>query len=301
MSTQKKSLLALVANPYLQLHTAVFLWGFTAILGKLITLSGFALVWYRLIIVTLVYALFPGVIRKALALKRIDVLRMAGAGVLVSLHWVTFYESIKYSNVSITLACLATTTLFTAFIEPWFMGGKVRLLEIGIAVVVIIGIGCIFQVTDVSMNTGIIIGLVSALLVSFFGVINKILVSRHQYDTLTLSLVELGTGLLVISALMPVNIWLFPEKPWLPTGYDLPWIMVLAVLCTNVAYFLGASALKHVSAYTSALAVNMEPVYGITMAWLIFGEKLHWGFYAGTALILGAVVAYGPLSRKLRG
>ena len=288
-------------HPYVQLHTAVFLWGFTAILGKLISVSGFALVWYRLIIVTGVYALIPGVIPKVLALKRKDLLRMAGAGVLVSLHWVTFYEAIKYSNVSLTLACLATTTLFTAFIEPWFTGGRVRMLEIGIALVVIVGIGCIFQVTSVEMTTGMIIALVSALLVSFFGVANKILVSRYQYDTLALSLVELGTGMLVITLLMPLNIWMFPEKDWIPAGYDWAWIVVLAILCTNVAYFLGASALKHVSAYTSALAVNMEPVYGITMAWLIFGETLHWGFYAGTALILGAVVAYGPLSRKLRG
>lgn len=288
----------LLHNPYLQLHTAVFLWGFTAILGKLISISGFALVWYRLMLVVLVYAMIPGAVSKALKLKRIDWLRMAGAGVLVSLHWVTFYEAIKYGNVSLTLACLATTTLFTAFIEPWFTGGRVRLLEIIIALIVITGIGLILHVTDVSMTAGAIIGLISALIVSFFGVVNKILVSRYRYETLPLSLVELGTGLVVITLLMPLNQYLFPEKAWLPTTSDWGWIVVLSVFCTNIAYFLGANALKHVSAYTSALSVNMEPVYGITMAWLIFGEKLHPTFYIGTALILGAVVLYGFLARK---
>lgn len=283
---------------YVQLHVAVLLFGFAAILGKLISVSGTAIVWYRMLFTLLSLCFFPGLIRRVLTLPRVALIRYAGVGVLMALHWITFFESIKYANASIAVSCMATVAFFTSLIEPLFFKKKVKKIEIFLGLWVIIGIALIFGFSGEQYITGIVLALISALIISFVSVLNKQAVENH--DVYSITAVQFAAGVAFVSCLLPIYHQFFPDLPYLPMGWDWLWLIALALLCTTLAYTLNMESLKHLSAYVTMLAMNLEPVYGIILAWLIFREDkdLHGGFYIGTLILLLAVFLHPILDRR---
>ncbi|HQY12856.1 MAG TPA: DMT family transporter [Ferruginibacter sp.] len=272
-----------------QLHIAVFLAGFTAILGKLITLNEGLLVWFRLLItvVTLGAILF---FRKQL--KQVpfnDVLKISGVGAIVAIHWVMFYGSVKYGNVSVALVCFSATGFFTAFFEPLILKRRLSLVEVLLGLMAIAGIYIIFDFHP-QYKMGVIFGILSAMGSALFPIFNKRLLIVYEPKILTLY--ELGGGLLALTLLVPLYLTQFPANYYLPTSTDWLWLLVLAWLCTVLSFDLQLNALKKVSAFTANLTYNLEPVYGIILAFIFFkeNENLHREFYVGVGLILLAVI-----------
>lgn len=285
---------------YFELHIAVFLFGFTAILGKIISLSELPLVWYRLLLTSPALLLILLWTKRPVKLPWSETRKLAGIGALVALHWLTFYGSIKASNASVTLSCLAATTLFTSVLEPLITGRKFRWFEAAIGLFIIWGIYLIFTFQQMFL-TGIVLGLLSAFLAALFSVLNKKLISGR--DTYIVTFYELTSGLLCMTLLIPVYLYFQPEMNWIPSDMDWLWLGLLAWLCTVLAYTLSLNALRYISAFTSNLTINLEPVYGIILAWLILSEneQLHPGFYAGTAIILASVGIYPLLKSRFGG
>ena len=274
---------------FIQLHIAVFLAGFTAILGKLIGLNEGLLVWYRLLITVVILGMIL-YLKKSLQLVPFpDVLKIFAVGLLVAIHWVTFYGSIKYGNASIAVVCLSASGFFTAFFEPLLFKRKVVLIDILLSLVSIVGIGIIFDFHP-QYKTGIIFGIISALGSSLFPIFNKKLLIRYSPTTLTLY--ELGGGLLAVTLLIPFYLMRFPAFYYLPTASDWVWLLVLAGICTVLCFDLQLNALKKISPFTANIAYNMEPVYGIILAFIVFRENqlLEVHFYLGLVLILLSVV-----------
>ncbi len=274
---------------FIQLHIAVLLAGLTGVLGKLISLNEGLLVWYRLLLTAPSLWLLALLRKQSIRIDRRDMWRIFGIGGIAALHWVAFYGSIKYSNVSVGLLCFSAIGFFTAIIEPLIMRHKLDVVELLLGLLVIVGICFIFQV-DPHFKTGIIIGLLSALLGSLFPVLNKRILTRVSSENVTLY--ELSGGFLVLTLLMPIYLWLFPTPSLLPSLEDWGWLLLLAWACTVLAFNLSMSALQRISAFTVNLSYNLEPVYGILLAFLLFREDkyLNGGFYIGFFLILLSIV-----------
>ena len=272
----------------IQLHIAVFLAGFTGILGKLIELNEGLLVWYRMLITVITLAVILGFQKEIKKLSWIDTLKVVGVGGVIALHWVTFYGSIKYSNVSIALVCFSSIGFFTAIFEPLMLKRRFEWRELALGLLCIAGIYLIFNFNP-QYKTGIIIGLISALLAVCFSILNKSFVARIPVKTITFY--EMGGGWLVLTLLMPFYIKLFPTDYIFPTFNDWIWLLILAWLCTVWAVMLQLSSLKKLSTFTSNLTYNLEPIYGILLAFILFkeNENLSSGFYYGLALILLSV------------
>jgi drug/metabolite transporter (DMT)-like permease len=274
---------------FIQLHIAVLLAGLTGVLGKLISLNEGLLVWYRLLLTAPSLWLLAMVRRQQVRIDRRDVWRIFGIGGIAALHWVAFYGSIKYSNVSVGLLCFSAIGFFTALVEPLILRHRVDVVELLLGVLVIVGIFFIFQV-DPHFKVGIAIGLISAFLGSLFPVLNKRILRRVSSENVTLY--ELSGGFLVLTVLMPLYLWLFPAPSLLPGWSDLGWLLILAWACTVLAFNLSMSALQKISAFTVNLTYNLEPVYGILLAFALFREDkyLSTGFYVGFLLILLSIV-----------
>ena len=271
------------------MHIAVFLAGFTAILGKLITLNEGLLVWFRLLITVSTLGIMLYYQKRIKAIPWGDMLKIFGVGVIVALHWVTFYGSVKYGNVSVALVCFSATGFFTAFFEPMILRRKLSVIEIGLGMMAIAGIYIIFDFHP-QYKLGIIFGILSAMGSALFPIFNKRLLVVYEPKTLTLY--ELGGGLLALTVLVPLYLQKFPASYYVPTATDWLWLFVLAWLCTVLSFDLQLNALKKVSAFTANLTYNLEPVYGIILAFIFFkeNENLHREFYLGVLLILLAVV-----------
>ena len=272
----------------LKLHFAVFLWGFTGVLGKAIQLNEGLLVWYRLLItvVTLFFLMLWKNEFKKITLK--TALKLSAIGCVVALHWVCFYGSIKYANVSIALICLSAAGVITALIEPIFTSKKIVVVEVLLGLIAIIGIYLIFHF-DTKYRTGILIGFLSTILSVLFSVLNKKMVDLVLPKTMILF--ELSGGLLFLSLLMPLYLKHFPVINLLPTFQDWMWLIILSWICTIWAFDLSLQALKKISAFTQNLTLNLEPVYGIVLAFFVYQENKHLNFifYIGFALIVLAV------------
>jgi drug/metabolite transporter (DMT)-like permease len=270
---------------FIQLHIAVLLAGLTGVLGKLITLNEGLLVWYRLLLTTLALWVIYFLRSSSTAIPRRDIVRIFGIGAIAALHWVAFYGSIKYSNVSVGLLCFSAVGFFTALIEPLVLRHRMDVVELLLGLMVIAGIFLIFNV-DPSYKTGIIIGLVSSLLGSLFPVLNKRVLRRVAPATVTLY--ELTGGFLFLSILLPFYLKLAPAPKLLPDLKDWVGLLVLSLACTVLAFNLSMNALKKLSAFTVNLSYNLEPVYGIILAFILFREDKYMsgGFYTGFALII---------------
>lgn len=285
-----------------QIHLCVLLWGFTAILGKLITLPALPLVWWRMLIVVAALALLPRVWRGVRAMPLRTRWAYAGIGALVALHWLTFYGAIKLSNASVAATCIAFATPMTALVEPLLTRQRFQPRDLLLGVASLPGIWLVVGGVPAGMHAGIVAGVVSALFVALFGTLNKRMVDGG--DALTVTALELGAGTLTLTVLAPVMPLLVPAFAGpllvLPTGMDAFWLVLLALACTLFPFALCLVALRHLSAFTAQLSVNLEPIYAIVLAAILFGEQQELGgkFYAGVAIILGVVFAQGLLAAR---
>ncbi len=273
-----------------QMHACVLLWGFTAILGKMITLPTLALVWWRMGLVTLALLLVPRVWRGLRAMPPRLLAIYAGIGVILSLHWLTFYGAIKLANASVAVTCIALGPVFLAVIEPWITGRRFNPRELALGIAVVPGVALVVGGVPTGMHLGIAVGVLSALLAAMLGAFNKVFVERA--DALTVTFVELGTGAVFLTALAPLMPQAGPMFP-IPGLKDALLLLVLAVGCTLLPFALSLVALRKLTAFAAQLAVNLEPVYTIALAIVLLGEQreLTAWFYLGVAIILLAVFA----------
>ncbi len=273
----------------IKLHISVFLAGFTGILGVLIHLNEMTLVWYRIMITVVSLSVLFALTKKSTRIPKQQAVRFFLIGTLIALHWVAFYGSIKLSNVSIGLVCFSATGLFTALLEPLLVTKKLQWAELGLGLLSLLGIYLIFHF-DERYQTGILVGIISAFLAAFFSVLNKKQVA--DAEPTVMMLYELTGGLVILTLLMPVYAYFFPETSIVPTLSDWGWLFVLSWLCTIVAMQLMLDSLKKVSAFTQNLSLNLEPVYAIIMAFILFDENkyLSNSFYYGVGLIILSVV-----------
>ena len=286
---------------WLQIHFCVVLWGFTAIIGKLITLPALPLVWWRMLQVAALLLLLPRVRRGLRAMPARLRWSYAGVGVLVALHWLTFYASIKLSNASVGATCMALATVFTALIEPLLTDRRLSKREVGLGIAVVPGVALVAGGVPGDMLIGVAVGTLSALFVACFSSLNKRLVEHS--DALSVTALEMGAGVAAMTVIAPLSGLLSPAfggDPFvLPNLHDSIYLLLLAVACTLVPFALSLMALRRLSAFGSQLAINLEPVYAIALAILLLGEQreLTPQFYLGVAIILGVVLVYPLLVR----
>lgn len=276
---------------FLQLHIAVFLAGFTGILGRLITLNEGMIVWYRLLFTAITMWLlfsFRGKIHK---ISTADILKIGGVGVIAAMHWVTFYGSIKYSNVSVALVCFSAIGFFTALFEPLILRKPMNWTELLLGLITITGIYIIFHF-DSQYKTGIIIGLISAVLASLFPIFNREFLKRINVETM-LTWQQTG-GFIVLSVLLPFYLRRYPTDSFIPGWENVGWLLVLSWFCSVIAFQLSGNALKRLSAFTVNLTYNLEPVYGILLAFMVYKENefLSKWFYVGFAIIAIALLVH---------
>jgi drug/metabolite transporter (DMT)-like permease len=287
----------------LQIHFCVLLWGFTAILGKLISLGALPLVWWRMGIVTAALLLVPRVWRGLRATSGRMWLAYTGVGAVVSLHWLTFYGSIKLANASVAATCIALAPVFLAVVEPFIAGRKFVARELLLGVAVVPGVALVVGGLSPQMRLGALVGGLSALLVAVFGAFNKRLVEHA--DPLVVTCVEMGAGALFLTLLTPL---LPQQQPHAGALFPMPGLedalllLLLAIGCTLVPFVLSLFALRHLTAFGAQLVVNLEPVYAIVLAIPLLGEQHELGlsFYVGVAIILAAVFAHPLLERTVK-
>jgi drug/metabolite transporter (DMT)-like permease len=266
------------------MHFCVFLVGFTAILGKTITLPALPLVWLRMIVVTVALLLFPGFWRGLSGMSLSLMATYAGIGVLVTAHWVTFYSSIKLANASVAVTCMALSPVFVAFVEPALVRRRFNLREVFFGIAAIPGMALVVGGTPSGMRFGIAVGILSAFLAAVFFALNKRFI--HKGAALTVTGLEMAAGAVCLSFVSPFV---------LPSRHDAILLVILAIGCTLVPFWLSLVALRHLSAFSGALALNMEPVYSIILAIVLLGEQyeLTVAFYVGVALIMAVVFGHG--------
>ena len=274
---------------FIKLHISILLAGFTGLFGKLVTLNEGLLVWYRMLLAAVMLFL---ILWGSGKLKRVpfrEVLKIAGTGLLLGLHWVFFYGSIKAANVSIGVVCFSLVGFFTALLEPLIIRRRLSVKEILFSLVAVCGIVLIFQF-DTRYRTGIIIGVISSALAALFTITNKKVGVRHASSMMLLY--EMIGGFLGLTCLLPFYLHLFPIGTILPGMTNFLYLLLLALVCTIGLYLLQIQVLKQVSAFTVNLSYNLEPVYSIILAMLFFGEakELNFAFYAGLGLILLSVL-----------
>lgn len=285
---------------YVKLHFIVFLWGFTAILGKLITIPTVEMVFYRTLIAAMGLGLIIVFKKDLFQVKRSTIFALLLTGLVVSVHWITFFGAARISNVSVSLVGFATASLWTAILEPLSNREKIKTYEITLGLVVIVGIMIIFSF-DFKYKAGFLVGMVSGLLASVFSIINARFIRRT--DAYSITFYEMLGACLGIALFFPFYKTFFAVNQELlltPTLQDWLYIAILALICTVYAFTVMVELMKRVSVFFIQLTINLEPIYGIIMALLIFQdeEKMSWKFYFGTMVILGAVLFYPYLKRK---
>jgi len=281
----------------MELHIAVLLFGFTAILGALIEISAVSLVAWRVVCAAFIFWAISSWSRIT-QLPRTIIWRMAVIGVIVALHWIGFYGAIKLSNASIALVCLSTTSFFSAFIEPAILRTRIKWRDVLIGLLIIPAMILVVNGVESVMYAGITVGIVAAVLAAVFSAWNKKLIDGvHPVD---MSTIEMTSASLFMLPLVYVYQSMDASSIWLPQGIDWVYIAVLVLLCTNLAYILSIRALRHLSAFESVLLINLEPVYGILLAYLILDEheQMSASFYMGAVLILLVIFGSGWLRRR---
>jgi drug/metabolite transporter (DMT)-like permease len=279
---------------YAMLHFIVLIWGFTAILGLLISLPSLELVFYRTLIAALGVAFLAFFTKKSLVVPFSQLLKIAGVGVLISLHWIFFFWSARLSTASVCLAGMATTSLWTAFLAPVLNRTKIKWYEVALGLLVVAGLLVIFQF-ETGYWFGLAMALVSAFLAALFSVLNGRLTMRHSPYQITFY--EMAAAALFALAFMPIYASFLPEGQtvqWAWKGLDWFWLFLLGGVCTVYAFSVSVELMKRVPVFTINLTINLEPVYGILLAVLVFGEseKMTPQFYLGAFIILVAVLLY---------
>ncbi|WP_370089775.1 DMT family transporter [Ekhidna sp.] len=286
---------------FLTLHFIVLIWGFTAILGLLIEIPSVEVVFFRTLIASAGLWLLLKLWKKSLSIpSRKNLLMILGTGVLIAAHWILFFLSARISNASVCLAGMATCSLWTSLIEPLSQGRKIRGFEVLLSIIAFVGIGVIFNV-EFDYLSGLLTAVLSAFIASVFTVINGRL--TKSYDPYVITFYEMVGACLATVMFFPIYRMYFVDSLSLnPTATEWLYLGILAVVCTVYAYSVSVELMKRLSAFSINLVVNLEPVYGIILALLIFGdsEEMSPGFYLGTLLILTSVLLYPLLNRRYK-
>ena len=283
---------------YLHLHLVVFIWGFTAILGALISLEALDLVWFRMTFAVLFIVMYVWIKKIKLQVSKKIFIKLMVLGLIIALHWLTFFKAIKVSNVSVTLACLSTGALFTSILEPFFYKKRVVLYEVFFGLLVVGGLYIIFQVEGNYLE-GIVLALTSAFLSALFSVMNGKL--AQEFDSTLISFYELLGGVFFLSIFLLFT-GSFTGDFFNLSSSDLFYLLILSSICTAYAFIASVKVMKHISPYTVMLTINLEPIYGIILAVFIFKEKeqMSPAFYFGALIILATVVANGIVQYYLK-
>lgn len=281
---------------YLHLHLIVFIWGFTAILGALISLEALPLVWYRMLFASVFIFLFILIKKYQISVSRKMFFSFIFAGLIIAMHWLTFFKAIKESNISVTLACLATGAFFTSILEPIFYKRKVIAYEVVFGLIVIVGLYIIFQVEG-NYFYGIVLALTSAFLSALFSVINGKF--AKLYNPTIISFYEILGGVLFLSIYLALT-QSFTQSFFQISWNDFKWLLVLSSICTAYAFIASVGVMKYLSPYTVMLTINLEPIYGIVLALFIFSEKekMSFTFYIGALIILSTVILNGIMKNR---
>ncbi len=281
---------------YAELHFIVLLFGFTAILGKLISISSGQLVFYRMTLAALSMGAFMLIQKKSFSIPTKDLFKILIVGLIVAAHWVFFFEAVKVSNVSLTLGVMSSGTLFVAFIEPLVERRRIYWLDLLIGVIIIIGL---YILTQFAFNyyLGILYALLSSFLAALFGVFNRQLTQQH--DPLKISFYEMIAGFMGVGSYLLLSSGSI-ISPFEFAKMDFVWIPILAFFCTAYAFVGTVRLMRYITAYTVALSINLEPVYGIILAYLIFGEseRMDFGFYIGALILIATIFIYPVLKKK---
>lgn len=286
----------------IQMHLAVLLWGFTGVLGRAISLDAPVLVWYRMGLTALIMIFILYLRRQWVPIERRDLLQLVMIGCLMGLHWVAFYGAVKFANASIAMVCLSTAGIFVTLLDPLFNKSRYNLGELLLCLLAICGVFLIYSFQTFYAK-GILWGVIAAALSAIFTMLNKRI--ANKYPARTMVFYEMSSGWVFISLMLAAIIGTGSEKFWigpentsgmlhlLPLSSDWIWLILLSLCCTVWAQSLALNALKRLSAFTAVLSVNLEPVYGILLAFIFFreNEELHLGFYLGMAMICLSVVA----------
>ncbi|MBT2619352.1 DMT family transporter [Chryseobacterium sp. ISL-6] len=274
---------------YVLLHLAVILAGFTGIFGKLISLNEGLLVWYRLLFSAIILFLILKSLRIRYTISNREKVNIAKVGLLITLHWLFFYASIKYSNISIGVVCYCLTSFFTAIFKPLIDREKFKVSELLLSTFTLLGISLIFHF-DASYQLGIGLGVVSSAIGALYTIFNKRLV--HRYDTKVINYYQMIGGTVFLGAILPVYLYFFPVESVIPNLKDTGYLIILGLFCTVGLYVIFAEVLKKIPAFTVNLTFNLEPVYAIIMAFLFFNEskQVNMAFYIGLLLIITSVI-----------
>lgn len=286
-------------DAYLRLHVSILMAGATGLFGRLITLTQLPLVWYRVMIAAVVLAIVLAMKRQLRLPQGRVLMQIAGCGVLLAVHWVFFYGSIKEANVSIGVVCFALVGFFTAVLEPLIAHHKPLWRELGLSLLTLAGIVLIFGL-DSRYRVGIAMGVVSSLLYSLFSIYSKRVSLSCKQSSSTMLLYELVGGFVVLSMAIPVLHHLYPALPLLPNRQDIGYLLIFASLFTIGPFLLQLQALKSISAFTVNLSYNLEPIYSILLASLIFGEAAEMGlsFWIGVGMIVLSVAMQARLAKR---
>jgi len=280
----------------LHLHLIVFIWGFTAILAALISIDALSLVWYRVFIASITIFIFFKLKKIPLDEQLSDLLKFALGGILIAIHWYTFFHAIKISTISTTLITMSSSAFFVVLLKPFFGEKKIVFHELILAVIATIGFVIIFKVEKL-YTKGILTALISAFLIAVFSLYNSKLIKNYKASKI--SFYELFFAFLFMSAVliykgdMNFDFFVLPKFDWI-------YIVILATVCTAYPFVVATNLLKKMSPFTIVLTNNLEPVYGIILAVIIFGEKekMSWQFYVGALIIFGSVLANAFIKNK---
>lgn len=287
------------AKAQCQLHSIVLLWGFTSVLGKLISLDAMPLVWWRMLLVVVMLALLPRVWRGMRHMRRRELLTYAGIGCLVAIHWLAFYGAVKLANASTAAVCLAIAPLLAAFLEPWITKSRFQARELWVGIGVVPGVILLAGGLPADMYLGLCLGLLSAVFAVLFTICNKRIAGNGS--PMTITAIEMAGGSLLITLLMPL---FMPASAAfaLPDLHDGILLLILSGACTLLPFSLLLVVLREVSAFATQIATNMEPVYAVLLAIILLGEEqqVSWLFYAGVCIIIASVLVV-PLLRGKKG
>ncbi|GGG88266.1 permease [Polaribacter pacificus] len=281
---------------YALLHFIVFIWGFTAILGALISIDAIPLVWYRMLLAAVFILIYFIIKKKRFRVERKALFKFALIGAIIALHWITFFKSVKVSTVSIALVTMSTGAFFTSLIEPFFYKRRIKSVELILGLIVVIGLYIIFNFES-QYTLGIVLALISASLSATFSVLNGLAVKTHEPDVISFYQLLFGAGFISIYLLFSGG---FDAQFFDISGLDWFYLLVLSSICTAYAFIVSVKVMKYLTPYTVMLTVNLEPVYAIVFALLIFGEKeqMNPGFYLGGSIVIFVVLLNGLLKNK---
>lgn len=292
------SQLSPITRSYVELHIAVIFWGFSAILGDLIEMSWYMITWWRVLLASASLLIICRLFQANLRITMGQTLKYTGIGVLVAVHWLTFFGSIKYANASVALITYATAAFMISILEPLILRTQISKIEVCLGVVIIVAMAMVVQGIDLSMRLGLILGLISAFLSALFGVINKKLVTDG--DPLVITTLEMLSASLFLSVLLPIWLWQTQDQI-MPVAWDWVYLSILAFGCTSFAFLISIRTLQYISVFAQSVVMNLEPIYGIILAVIILGDHkdLTAGFYLGAFIIMCSVLTYPYLKRKL--